>query len=409
MFSIIIPTMWRYAPFPAFLRKLVAHPLVNDIVLINNDVSRTPDDFWLPPNSKITHLPQAQNIGVNPAWNLGVRFAKTDRLCILNDDLEFDLEVFAKVLPFVEPTEGNIFICPGQGAPFNQPPVTDGAIDIIPWDGHNRFGYGMMMFVHADNFIPFHPVEMKLYFGDNLLFEIPLNNRRRRNYLITNMRHQTPYAATCSALQTPEEADARMRQEFLHYEAYKRTRLETDLRILTEYLWACETPSDINEHVSTLYAVARQCDDVVELGVRTGVSTRAFLRAAQFGIRLRSYDLVLDHTVQRLFWDASRAQYPVSYEKADSRTVEIGETDLLFIDTWHTADVLSAELRQHGSKVRKFMAFHDTAMTSAGQELQPVIKQFLNEHPEWFVFYETDKNNGLLVLAKKKIQQNETP
>jgi hypothetical protein len=403
MFSIIIPTMWRFAPFFNFLFDLIDHPLVHDIVLIDNDTTRTPiSPAAMARLPKLTYLPQEGNLGVNGAWNLGVRHAKTKRLCILNDDLIFDLRLFKRVMGYLNPSQGNIFLCPGNVKDFGQPPVTTGTIDIIPWDRHNRFGYGMMMFVHADNYVALpKDDQMRIYYGDNLLFELPIDAMGKTNRIITNLMHYTPYAATCSSLEDRGSAEVRMENEFRLYQEYKQARMGADIRILNEYRMAADTPGDINLHVPTLYHLALQCHDVVELGVRTGISTRAFLRAAQFGVKLRSVDLELDANVQQLFWMAERHGYPVQLIQHDSRTFETDGCDLLFIDTWHTGEVLRAELNQHGQKVRKFIAFHDTAPDSAGPELWPVIHEFLANNPSWRVEYQNDNNNGLLVLAKE--------
>ena len=43
------------------------------------------------------------------------------------------------------------------------------------------------------------------------------------------------------------------------------------------YKQYCETESDINEHLPTLRKYTEDCDSVIEMGVRTVVSTWAFL------------------------------------------------------------------------------------------------------------------------------------
>ena len=55
--------------------------------------------------------------------------------------------------------------------------------------------------------------------------------------------------------------------------------------IKDEYLRACRDPSDINQHLPTLFHYAGCRGHVAEMGVRTGVSTRAFLahKAAPVG------------------------------------------------------------------------------------------------------------------------------
>jgi hypothetical protein len=47
------------------------------------------------------------------------------------------------------------------------------------------------------------------------------------------------------------------------------------LIINNKYLSLCKTPSDINEHIPTLYEYSKKCESILELGVRSGVSTFA--------------------------------------------------------------------------------------------------------------------------------------
>ncbi len=45
-------------------------------------------------SKKLVYLPQKRNIYVNPAWNLGVKNAQYNLICICNDDIVFDTDVF---------------------------------------------------------------------------------------------------------------------------------------------------------------------------------------------------------------------------------------------------------------------------------------------------------------------------
>ena len=47
--------------------------------------------------------------------------------------------------------------------------------------------------------------------------------------------------------------------------------------ISNKYNQLCETPSDINEHLPTLYEYAKKCDSVIETGVRGCVSSYALV------------------------------------------------------------------------------------------------------------------------------------
>ena len=193
-FSVVVPTMWRAGlQFTEFAQALCNSPYVGELIVINNDSSKTPDDF--PANDKIRMFDFGRNIFVNPAWNLGVKESRFDRVCILNDDVAFDLGLFERLQGRINPSTGVFGLCPGT-PDFNQPPVTDGMIDIIPWTGQHTYGFGCLMFVHKKSWQPI-PQGLDIYYGDNYIFDLQLH-RKKTNYLITNMVFQTPFAATTS-------------------------------------------------------------------------------------------------------------------------------------------------------------------------------------------------------------------
>lgn len=175
-----------------------------------------------------------------------------------------------------------------------------------------------------------------------------------------------------------------------------------------EFRIARDTPSDINEHMELLKSLADEVDHVTEMGTRTGVSTRAFLAS---DVTLRAYDLFLDVRVQQLFDLAKEEGKDAEYIQDNVLEVEIDETDLLFIDTWHCYDQLIAELKLHAPKVKKYIAFHDTQtygtrseefMSRVGSNgLLPAIIHYMIEHPnEWRFKIHRTNNNGLSVLER---------
>ena len=172
-----------------------------------------------------------------------------------------------------------------------------------------------------------------------------------------------------------------------------------------QYRWACSTVSDINEHLSVLYDIAQQCNHVTEFGVRTGMSTRAFLNTNTV---LRAYDLNIDDNVNKLFVMASQAGKNVKYIQADVLNIDIEQTDLLFIDTWHIYEQLKQELARHAKNVRKYIAFHDTYTFGLSGEngsdrrgLLSAIIEFLMDNPEWKFKIHRTNNNGLTVLERQ--------
>jgi Methyltransferase domain len=170
------------------------------------------------------------------------------------------------------------------------------------------------------------------------------------------------------------------------------------------YLERCRTPSDINEHLPVLSSFASGCQHATEFGIREGNSTIALLNGlAGTGYpraHLESYDI-----------SPPKFECPVlpewvtwGHQLADtSKLPKIDPTDLLFIDTLHTAEQVEAELR-HAWSVRLWIIFHDTMLYGSIGEfnhcgiIEPIF-QFLINHPSsWQITEHYPNNNGLLVL-----------
>lgn len=177
--------------------------------------------------------------------------------------------------------------------------------------------------------------------------------------------------------------------------------------------WARNKPSDINEHIDLLLELGEECSHITEMGVRTGVSTRAFM---QTDATLRCYDLELNPRLVEIFEVLQKDGRDVEYIKADVLDLDIVETDLLFIDTWHAGVQLEQELKIHGNKARKYIAFHDTHTFGtrdeildgrpyqlkpiAGEGLLPQVIQFVIDNPHWRFKIHRTNNNGLTVLER---------
>jgi hypothetical protein len=86
MYSVIALTMWKCERFKETLTELDKHPLVGEIILIDNSEMDV-DSLKL---KKLNHIKEDKNTYINPAWNKGVSLAKYNKLLVLNDDLWFD-------------------------------------------------------------------------------------------------------------------------------------------------------------------------------------------------------------------------------------------------------------------------------------------------------------------------------
>lgn len=168
----------------------------------------------------------------------------------------------------------------------------------------------------------------------------------------------------------------------------------TTQEIEQRYQELCVTESDINQHLPILREYADKCEHITEMGVRGCVSLFAFLSsAAKRVVAIDIFD-VWTPTISKL-----------QFICADDLTIEIEETDLLFIDTAHNYIQLSQELALHSGKVRKYQIFHDVKIfgehgDDGGKGLMYAINEFLEKNKNWEVVYKTDVNNGLLIMEK---------
>jgi ornithine carbamoyltransferase len=187
-----------------------------------------------------------------------------------------------------------------------------------------------------------------------------------------------------------------------------------------KYQHLADTISDINEHLPTLKKYAEECTHVTEMGVRWIVSTYAFLAA-------RPETMVSIDMQHPSKWKASiedvenyanEINCKYKFWQANNLEIEIEETDLLFIDTWHSYKQLKSELELHASKVRKYIIVHDTVLFGTQDELNsydafgwfngfeqkglmPALNEFLEGNEEWTTHEVFTNNNGLIILKRK--------
>ena len=168
------------------------------------------------------------------------------------------------------------------------------------------------------------------------------------------------------------------------------------------YNLLCLLPSDINEHLPTLKKYAEQSETIVELGVRKIVSTWAFLMGKPK--QLISVDTTHPKEFGADLWEVMDAAQAAGIEfdfiLKSSLEVDLPEHDFLFIDTLHTYDQLIAELERHHTKVKKFIAMHDTNLAGDPDNMRKAVNDFLDKHLEWEVAEHFDNCNGLTIFKR---------
>lgn len=205
----------------------------------------------------------------------------------------------------------------------------------------------------------------------------------------------------------------------------------------------CNTASDINEHLPTLFRYAKQCNSALDLGVRGCVSSWAIsagLLENKNGVKKRvfmndSHECQIGELVDVL----EPLGIDVKYEWKNDLEIIFGadeKYDMVFIDTWHVYGQIKRELEKFSAVATKYIIMHDTTVDEVdGETLREYgynyqqafrratelaaetgiprdeimkgmwfgIQEFLANHPEWFIKDRFFNNNGLIVLARRTI------
>jgi hypothetical protein len=196
-----------------------------------------------------------------------------------------------------------------------------------------------------------------------------------------------------------------------------------------KYVQAKNTSSDINEHIETFYEYSKNYGHITELGIRSVVSSWGFLyglyESQSSKKKMVGVDLEWHDNINSLKSLAENNRIEYQFIQGDSAKVDIEETDILFIDTWHIYGHLKRELENHHSKTRHYIMMHDTTIDGTRGEtircgwnaeeqsktsgypvdeikkgLWPAIDEFLIKHPEWKLHKKYTNNNGLTILKR---------
>ena len=196
--------------------------------------------------------------------------------------------------------------------------------------------------------------------------------------------------------------------------------------VADKFQYLVDTPSDINQHLTTLKRLSSNCESVIEMGVRGGFSTYALLAGRPK--TMQSFDInpigVLENNLVSFSQHTGTDWF--FYHENVLLTDNVHDCDMLFIDTWHAYKQLASELYLHGNKARKYLVFHDVITFGSNDELgslnttsfsddlksfveklpnktglMPAINEFLERNPHWQIQAMYPYNNGLMVLERR--------
>jgi hypothetical protein len=178
MISIIIPTLWQSDCIYETIRDFKYSQVEGaELIIIDNANSDYDEEG-------VTFVRQTENIFVNPAWNLGVEMAKNDTICLLNDDITINLKtLFNNISHF--PEYGMIGFDANRN--LTQTLNTDDEILELEDATCRSLGFGCMMIMPKAHYEPI-PSDLKIYFGDDMLYWLNKDYFKRKVYNIKNLK-----------------------------------------------------------------------------------------------------------------------------------------------------------------------------------------------------------------------------
>ena len=179
--------------------------------------------------------------------------------------------------------------------------------------------------------------------------------------------------------------------------------------LFLEFIWE---PSDIHKHLPFLYNVGLFSDTIVELGVREGRSTSAFLAAIQkTNGTLYSVDInPMEGKIEELSKDVINGRYQMNGKWTFIQEDDLlwinrcpNDVDLIFIDTDHTYQQTFNELNLYKTKLSKNGLFicHDTEQPVNHDSVNPIksaINMFLISAGFGMNMINYPENNGLAII-----------
>lgn len=421
------------------VEQLVDQGDVAEIVIVDNKPQEMASE-WLVGFAEgrgegLVTFKNGAGMGIHQMWNLGIDHAldkhgPRTHIALLNDDLEVGPEFLKRLSHTLTDRRDLTAVCGNYDGRQTLEAVVE-TVDICAnrYDGTGGFA-GFAFMVRGEWFSSGYrfPEECMWWFGDNDLIASIVRADTHRGYddrpcragIVTSaavthldgggksagdvmwsaFKEQTDrdHAAFVAKWSKIAEADAGM----------ERIRAG-DLGPIYEHL--CTQPSDINEHLSTMHDLAVKLDaqNIIELGVRTGVSSVAWLAALhQTGGHLWSVDV---DPAPPMVAGHKRCTFIQGDDLDPAVLGQLPElVDLVFIDTLHTFDQTVKELGAYVSRVKTggCVVLHDIAVETfdhhvgdlAGQPPFPVrkaVEEFVAERDVKVDWYE--HNNGLAVIT----------
>jgi hypothetical protein len=184
-FTLVIPTLWKSNRLLGMIEHYLQSEFVGEIILIDNSKGYFNHFSEVP--HKITLIQPDENIYVNPAWNLGIGISKFENICLLNDDITFDVKIFE--LLSNEDTLINGIIGISQNS---YELIENTNLKLHQWQhGMNDWGWGCLIFLKKYMWVDI-PNDIKIWYGDNFIKDINPNSK----WILSGLKVQTEMSTT---------------------------------------------------------------------------------------------------------------------------------------------------------------------------------------------------------------------
>ena len=162
-YSVIIPTLWKSNRIGKLLFDLVKCEFVDEIILIDNG-GKFFEYFEALDKLKLVQVDE--NMYVNPSWNLGVKIATNNQIALLNDDINFDPNIFGLINSDTLSNYGIIGM--GEGNYKDKIDEERGPYIDVWKPGINDWGWGCFIMFDKKYWIDI-PENIKIWYGDNFI------------------------------------------------------------------------------------------------------------------------------------------------------------------------------------------------------------------------------------------------
>uniref|UniRef100_A0A6C0F317 Methyltransferase n=1 Tax=viral metagenome TaxID=1070528 RepID=A0A6C0F317_9ZZZZ len=196
-----------------------------------------------------------------------------------------------------------------------------------------------------------------------------------------------------------------------------------------KFIQLSNIPSDINEHLPTLEKYARECETILELGVRGVTSSWAFSHGLLNNNKPNKKLIMNDIdecNILELLYKTANTDLKINYYWINDLALDLDDkVDLTFIDTWHVYAQLKRELAKFSKITKKYIIMHDTTvdewlgesirngwnaydqsiqsgflLNEINKGLWPAIEEFLHDNTNWKLRERFTNNNGLTILER---------